>query len=104
MGTEITGKLEEILLETLDISEKSNGALDPTIGEISRLWDIDGENPRVPAEHEITELLKTDGYKNVVCKNQKAFAYYIIDRMLFRAYLQIVQYILCSHTVLNALA
>lgn len=72
MGTEITGKLEEILLETLDISEKSNGALDPTIGEISRLWDIDGENPRVPAEHEITELLKTDGYKNVVCKNQKA--------------------------------
>lgn len=71
-GVEITGKLEEMLQTTLDISEKSNGALDPTIGEISRLWDIDGENPRVPEEEEITALLKADGYKNVVCENQKA--------------------------------
>ncbi len=71
-GVEITGKLEEMLQATLDISQKSNGALDPTIGEISRLWDIDGENPRVPAEQEITALLKADGYKNVICENQKA--------------------------------
>lgn len=71
-GIEITGKLEEMLQATLDISQKSNGALDPTIGEISRLWDIDGENPRVPAEEEIAALLKVDGYKNVVCENQKA--------------------------------
>lgn len=71
-GIEITGKLEEILQTTLDISQNSNGALDPTMGEISRLWDIDGENPRVPAEQEITALLKAAGYKNVICENQKA--------------------------------
>lgn len=71
-GVEISGKLEEMLQATLDISEKSSGALDPTLGKISRLWDIDGENPRVPAQEEITSLLKADGYKNVFCENQKA--------------------------------
>lgn len=70
-GVKITGKMEEFLIHTLEIAQKSNGALDPTIGEVSRLWDIDGENPRVPTEEEINALLKKDGYKNVICSNQK---------------------------------
>ena len=69
-GTEITGKMEEFLTQTLEIAEKSNGALDPTIGELSRLWDIDGENPKVPKQEEIDALLKQDGYKSVTCDNQ----------------------------------
>lgn len=69
-GVEVTGKLEEMLKSTLDISQKSNGALDPTIGKISRLWDIDGENPRVPAQEEIDALLQPQGYENVICNEQ----------------------------------
>lgn len=70
-GAEITGKMEEYLTQTLEIAQKSNGALDPTIGELSRLWDIDGENPRVPKQEEIDALLKNEGYKNITCSNQK---------------------------------
>lgn len=70
-GTEITGKMEEYLTQTLEIAQKSNGALDPTIGELSRLWDIDGENPKVPSQEEINALLRSEGYKNVTCSNQK---------------------------------
>lgn len=70
-GVEITGKMEEFLIQTLEIAQRSNGALDPTIGELSRLWDIDGENPKVPTKEELDALLKKDGYKNVTCSNQK---------------------------------
>lgn len=57
--------------EGTEIAQKSNGALDPTIGELSRLWDIDGENPKVPTQEEIDALLREDGYKNVTCNNQR---------------------------------
>lgn len=70
-GIQVTGKLEEFLSKTLEIAEKSGGALDPTIGELSRLWDIDGENPRIPGQEEIDSLLRQDGYKSVVCSNQR---------------------------------
>ena len=63
--------MEEYLTQTLEIAQKSNGALDPTIGELSRLWDIDGENPKVPSQEEINALLRSEGYKNVTCSNQK---------------------------------
>lgn len=69
-GVEITGKMEEFLTQTLEIAQKSNGALDPTIGELSRLWDIDGENPKVPTQEEIDALLRKNGYQNVTCNNQ----------------------------------
>lgn len=72
-GVEITGKMEEFLIQTLEIAQKSNGALDPTIGKLSRLWDIDGENPKVPTGEELDALLKKDGYKNVTCSNQKVW-------------------------------
>lgn len=70
-SVEITGKMEEFLTQTLEIAQKSNGALDPTIGELSRLWDIDGEQPKVPTQEEILGLLKENGYKNVTCADQK---------------------------------
>ena len=70
-GVKITGKMEEFLTQILEIAQKSNGAFDPTIGELSRLWDIDGENPKVPTKEEIHALLKEDGYKNIRCNDQK---------------------------------
>ena len=38
------------LKQVLELSEVSEGAMDPTMGKIIRLWDIDGENPHIPEE------------------------------------------------------
>ena len=37
----------ELLEELLELSERSGGALDITLGPVTRLWDFDGE-PRLP--------------------------------------------------------
>ena len=38
------------LKQVLELSKASEGAMDPTMGKIIRLWDIDGENPHIPEE------------------------------------------------------
>ena len=47
---------------SLDLAKKSGGAFDPTIGNLTRLWNIEGENPSVPAQADIDEALKHVGY------------------------------------------
>jgi len=37
--------------------EKSQGALDITIGSVARLWDIGGENPRIPGAGELEKAM-----------------------------------------------
>lgn len=39
--------------------------MDPTMGKVIRLWDIDGENPHVPDEKELNSLLEDVGYEKV---------------------------------------
>ncbi|MBQ0000141.1 MAG: FAD:protein FMN transferase [Clostridiales bacterium] len=57
----VSGWLEQIL----EISERSEGALDPTMGQVISLWDIDGENPHIPAQEEINDALTHVGYEKV---------------------------------------
>lgn len=61
----ISEELCNYLDKSLDICKKSNGALDITIGKISRLWDLGGDNPRVPDTDEIYELLPYTGYEKI---------------------------------------
>lgn len=42
---------------SLDLAQKSDGAFDPTIGKLTRLWNIEGENPTVPTQAEIDQAL-----------------------------------------------
>ena len=53
------------------LAKDSNGAFDPTIGKIIRLWDITGENPHVPEQSELDELLKDVGYQKVSLDGDK---------------------------------
>lgn len=53
------------LKQVLDLAEASDGAMDPTMGQIIRLWDIDGENPHIPDEKELTSLLENVGYQKI---------------------------------------
>lgn len=53
-------KLSIWLAACEEVYEKSGGKLDITVGPAARLWDIGGENPRIPDEDELTDaLLKT---------------------------------------------
>ena len=47
------------------LSQDSDGAFDPTLGKIIRLWNIDGENPHVPDQSEIDTLLPEVGYEKI---------------------------------------
>ena len=62
---EVSDELEADLEKICELAESSNGAFDPTIGKIIRLWDIDGEDPHVPDQSEIDALLPEVGYEKI---------------------------------------
>ena len=47
---EISDELSGYLERLLKIAKDSDGAFDPTIGKLIRLWDIGGENQKIPEE------------------------------------------------------
>lgn len=63
--TEISGELSGYLERILKTARDSDGAFDPTIGKLIRLWDIGGEDQRIPGEDEIRNVLKDSGYEKV---------------------------------------
>lgn len=50
---------------SLDLAQKSDGAFDPTIGKLTRLWNIEGENPTVPTQAEIDQALLEIGNTHI---------------------------------------
>lgn len=67
-GIEVSEKTAGYLAQTLILSEKSGGKLDPTIGKLTRLWNIDGEDSKeeIPDQKEIENLLKDIGYERII--------------------------------------
>lgn len=55
----------QIIKNCIDISEKTEGAFDITVGKVVDLWGIGEENARVPAEKELESVLSGVGYKNL---------------------------------------
>lgn len=62
---EMSQRLANYMEIVLDVAEKSDGAFDPTVGLITREWDIDGENPHVPAEEILQKLVADAGYEKI---------------------------------------
>lgn len=69
MSPEISGYLTDIL----DIADKSGGALDPTIGNVSRLWDFAGVDERLPMPEEIAVVLEKTGWEKLVIAENSIF-------------------------------
>ena len=67
VSDELAGYLEQIC----QLARDSEGAFDPTLGEVIRLWNIDGEDPQVPEQSQLDELLKNVDYQNVVLDGNK---------------------------------
>lgn len=58
----ISPMLTDFLAQTLMVSRLSDGALDPTVGPLVRLWDFLAEEPQVPPQKELQAALGRVGY------------------------------------------
>ena len=63
-AVEVTQEVSGLLQTALDIARETDGAFDPTIGVITALWNI-SEDPRVPEEEEIENVLPLVDYQQV---------------------------------------
>ncbi|MBQ8304997.1 MAG: FAD:protein FMN transferase [Blautia sp.] len=61
----ISEELAGYLARTFAVAEDSDGALDPTMGEVIRLWDIGGEDPHVPEKEALAEAMAHRGLSKV---------------------------------------
>lgn len=61
----VSDMLFELIETGLEWSEKTNGALDITIGKLVDLWGIGTENQRVPSDEEIQSVLAEKGFEKV---------------------------------------
>jgi FAD:protein FMN transferase len=60
------GELLNLIGEALKIARQTDGAFDPTVGALTRLWQFSGPGePRVPSESEIKEALTKVGWDRV---------------------------------------
>ncbi|NLY17431.1 MAG: FAD:protein FMN transferase [Clostridiaceae bacterium] len=56
----------EIIEKSLYFSEISGGLFDITIGALVDLWNINGDNPRIPQQEEIDAILKDIDYTKII--------------------------------------
>ena len=68
---EVSEELAGYLTQILQLADDSDGAFDPTLGEVIRLWNIEGDDPHVPEQSELDKLLESVDYKNIVLDGDK---------------------------------
>ncbi|MEG0291540.1 MAG: FAD:protein FMN transferase [Anaerovoracaceae bacterium] len=57
-----------LIKTSIEMSEKTNGQFDITVGKLTDLWNFSSDNPKKPKDADIKEAVKTIGYKNIVIK------------------------------------
>lgn len=70
--TQIDSDMTSWVKDSLELARRSDGAFDPTIGRLTRLWNIEGENPKVPSKQEIKNTLKDTGYTKIQLEKAKS--------------------------------
>ena len=63
--TKLDSDMTSWVEDSLELAKRSNGAFGPTIGRLTRLWNIEGDNPKVPSKQEIKNTLKDTGYTKI---------------------------------------
>lgn len=65
----------DLIKRSLVIAAETDGAFDPAIGRVVRLWGIGTSAARVPDEPEIRAALRGGGYKNVKVREEDGESY-----------------------------
>ena len=63
--TKLDSDMTSWVEDSLELAKRSNGAFDPTIGRLTRLWNIERDNPKVPSKQEIKNTLEDTGYTKI---------------------------------------
>ena len=63
--TKLDSDMTSWVEDSLELARRSNGAFDPTIGRLTRLRNIEGDNPKVPSKQEVKNTLKDTGYTKI---------------------------------------
>lgn len=72
-GTPVTisDETKELITYALDMADKTNGALNPTLYPIIKKWGFTTGNYNVPSQNEIDNLLKNTDYKKISIENNQ---------------------------------
>lgn len=62
-----------VMKKSMEYSELSKGAFDPTIRPVVALWGINTDNARIPSENEIKEELTLVNYKDIILNEANNF-------------------------------
>lgn len=69
----VSEEMFQFLQKLMEFSALSEGAYDPTVGALVRLWNFRAEHPVLPSEQDILRVKKNTGYKNIrLDKERKA--------------------------------
>lgn len=76
-GHGLSEDMEEYLAEILAAARVSGGAFDPTLGKVTKLWNIDGwtvgGQGEIPPAKEIQALLEHTGYEKVNIRDHRIY-------------------------------
>ncbi len=67
----VAPELLEVVKRGIGVSRMTGGAFDITVETVSRLWQIEGEDPKVPSKDEIKDALGLVGYRHVRVDEEK---------------------------------
>lgn len=70
-GGELSAQAVEVIELGLELSRKSGGAFDMTLGRLKSLWAFDQEKPRIPTSAEISEALSGTGPQALTLKGRQ---------------------------------
>lgn len=56
----------DIIKEAIHYAKESDAIVDPTVGKLSALWNINSDNFMLPSKQAVSEALNTVNYKNIV--------------------------------------
>ncbi len=74
----ISDELYALLEKALYYAELTDGAFDPTIGELIKAWGIGTDHERVPSEAELAALSGLRNYKNVILDPAEKTVYFSV--------------------------
>ena len=64
-GAEVEADFAGWVDQCLRLASDSEGAFDPSIGRLTRLWDIEGDHPKVPSREDLAKVMKEIGYEGI---------------------------------------
>lgn len=65
----VSSELYELIARSCEISQKTDGAFDASIGNVTALWDFKSSEPDLPNDGDIADALENSGYEKIRLEN-----------------------------------